>query len=87
MTLLGRLAVDKQHQKNRLGEHLLIDALNRSLCNSHTIGSMAVIVQAINDEAIQFYKRYDFKVFADRADLLYIPMLLSKKRLKNNFSV
>ena len=41
-TLLGRLAVDKDHQGKGLGEFLLMDALHRSLDQADVIGSAAV---------------------------------------------
>ena len=59
-TLLGRLAVDVQHQGKNLGEILLYDALKRSFDLSQKIGSMAVAVDAINDKAVLFYKKYGF---------------------------
>lgn len=53
-TLLGRLAVDKKYQGKKLGETLLMDALYRSLKNE--IASMAVVVDAKNEQACSFYE-------------------------------
>lgn len=59
--LLGRLAIDKSEFGNGYGKLLLIDSLQRSLkVAQHHIGSVAVIVDPIDDEAIAFYSKYGF---------------------------
>ena len=60
VTLLGRLARDKNSKGERLGETLLLDALKRSYDTSITIGSMAVIVDPIDEDAKNFYLKYGF---------------------------
>lgn len=60
VTLLGRLAVDMQFKKQGLGEALLLDALQRSYDNSSVIGSIAVIVDPLDESAVNFYQRYGF---------------------------
>jgi GNAT superfamily N-acetyltransferase len=59
-TLLGRLAIDKKFQGKGLGKILLIDALKRSYELSKEIGSFAVVVDPIDEEAELFYAKYDF---------------------------
>lgn len=59
-TLLGRLAIDNKHQGKGIGKILLIDALKRSYEISQEIGSFAVVVDPIDEEAESFYKKYDF---------------------------
>lgn len=59
-TLLGRLAIDKKHQGRGIGKILLIDALKRSYAISKEIGSFAIVVDPIDDEARNFYRKYDF---------------------------
>ena len=61
VTLLGRLAVDKSWHGQRLGELLLIDALKRSYDTAiSSIGSMAVVVDPIDESARNFYLKYGF---------------------------
>lgn len=69
--LIGRLAVDKARQGNKIGEHLLMDALRRVLTSE--IAAFAVIVDAKNDKAINFYKNYGFIQFVDNPSKLFLP--------------
>lgn len=78
-TLLGRLAVDKNHRGKGLGEYLLMDALHRSLKQVDMIGSVAVVVEAKDEDAVQFYKSYEFMPYADRPDRLFLPMKTIRK--------
>lgn len=74
VTLLGRLAVDIRHRGGGLGKGLLMDALYRSWQASRQIGSMAVIVDAIDQKAREFYEAFDFVAFPDEERRLYLPM-------------
>ncbi len=71
-TLLGRLAVDQNHRQKRLGEALLMDALYRSLQNE--IATIAVVVDAKDDDARSFYEHYDFICFPDFSHSLFLMM-------------
>ncbi len=73
-TLLGRLAVDRRLRGKGAGEHLLMDALRRALGASREVASVAVVVDAKDDNAATFYRRYDFIPFADPANRLFLPM-------------
>jgi len=71
--LLGRLAVDKGEQGKGIGQLLLLDALYRSYSLTSQIGSVAVVVDALNDSASAFYQHYGFIPFTD-TNRLFIPM-------------
>jgi predicted GNAT family N-acyltransferase len=74
-TLLGRLAVDNKFKGQKIGALLLIDALKKCYESSLTsIGSMCVIVDPIDDNAIQFYKKFGFVLLPDSGKM-FIPML------------
>lgn len=73
-TLLSYIGVDKRYQERRLGECLLIDALVRSLNASKEISSSAVIVDAIDNDAVKFYGLYGFRQFPEQATRIFIPM-------------
>jgi hypothetical protein len=71
--LLGRLARDKNQDGKRLGEKLLFDALKRCYDASSAIGSMAVVVDPIDQEAQGFYLKYGFILLPDSHKML-LPM-------------
>ena len=73
-TLLGRLAVHRQLQGRGAGEHLLMDALHRSWQASRQVASVAVVVDAKDSRAVEFYKRYEFIPFNDLPTKLFLPM-------------
>jgi GNAT superfamily N-acetyltransferase len=63
--LLARLAVDQNVQGQRLGEALLIDALDRCSSMADSLGVHAVEVVAIDDDAKRFYEKYGFVSLLD----------------------
>jgi ribosomal protein S18 acetylase RimI-like enzyme len=71
---LGRLAVDHRFQRKRLGELLLLDALRRCLEISREIGVFAVEVVAVDEPAVNFYRKYGFVALKDNPLHLYIAM-------------
>ena len=73
-TLLGRLAVDRNHQGRKLGAFLLVDALQRSLAQSDEIGSIAVIVDAIDGRARAFHEHFQLIAFPGQPRRLFLPM-------------
>tara|TARA_R110001606_G_scaffold399292_1_gene583836 strand:- start:32584 stop:33093 length:510 start_codon:yes stop_codon:yes gene_type:complete len=73
-TLLGRLAVDKKMAGRGFGELLLVDALKKSFeTASSSIGSLAVIVDPIDDNAVHFYQKYGFILLPDSGKM-FLPM-------------
>lgn len=72
--LLGRLAVDDGMKGKGLGTYLLMDALNRILLATRTLAVHALIVDAKDDAAAAFYRKYGFVSFADSDRRLFMPM-------------
>jgi predicted N-acetyltransferase YhbS len=72
--LLGRLAVDTNHQGRGIGKGMLKDALLRATEVSRLIGARAVMVHAIDDEAVQFYLATGFIRSPDLPQKLYLPL-------------
>ena len=65
-TLLGRLAIDDSAKGKGFGKLILMDALKKSFDTSiNSIGSMAVIVDPIDEDAVRFYKKYGFILLPD----------------------
>ena len=71
---LGRLAVAKAHQGEKLGEHLLMDALLRIFETSKVLGINAVVVDAKDDLAASFYRKYGFESLTDTPLTLVLPV-------------
>jgi ribosomal protein S18 acetylase RimI-like enzyme len=71
-TLLGRLAVDQNYQHQGLGTFLLFDALEKS--KNSEVASMAVVVDAKNEQAKAFYEYHQFIPFPSQPLKLYLPM-------------
>ena len=78
-TLLGRLAINHSFKKQGLGELILMDALKRSYNTSlSSIGSMAVIVDPIDEDAVKFYKKYGFIQLTDSGKMFISIDTVSK---------
>lgn len=73
-TLLGRLAVSTAFRGQGLGKRLLMDALHRSLESSKQAASAAVVVDAKDDQATKFYKKYGFIELPKVDGRLFMPM-------------
>jgi GNAT superfamily N-acetyltransferase len=73
-TLIGRLAVDSGHQGKGYGGYLLLDAMRKVLEASTKVASVALIVDAIDREAVSFYIRHGFIEFPNDPLKLYISM-------------
>jgi GNAT superfamily N-acetyltransferase len=61
VVLLARLAVDESEKGVGLGRALLKDALVRSASAADIIAVRALLVHALNEEARQFYMRFDLE--------------------------
>ncbi len=72
--LLGRLAVDEGMKGKGLGAFLLMDALNRLLLATQTLAIHAIVVDAKDDAAAAFYRKYGFIAFAGEGRRLFLPM-------------
>ena len=60
LLLIGRLAVDAAWRGRGLGSALLTDALRRCFAASEIAGVRGVVAHAIDEAAVEFYKRHGF---------------------------
>lgn len=74
LILLGRLAVDENHQGKGIGAAILRDALQRVAQVSQIVGARAVIVHAIDQNAMAFYVKYGFIQFPAGSQTLFLPV-------------
>ena len=70
---LGRLAVDKQYQDKGLGELLLVDVLTRMQRIHTEAGGIGLFVDAIDERAAGYYRRFGFDASPDNPLLLFLP--------------
>ena len=75
VSVIGRLAVDRDHAGKGLGADMLSDALRRIALASRSIGIGAVVVQAKDDAAKRFYLRCaEFMEYPADSRTLFLPI-------------
>ena len=75
VSVIGRLAVDREYARHGLGADLLADALRRIALASQSIGIGAVLVHAKNEAARRFYlKCAEFIEHPAESRILYLPI-------------
>jgi GNAT superfamily N-acetyltransferase len=83
VALIGRPAVDERARGRRLGEALLIDALQRVIAAAELIACLGVIVDAKDEDAERFYDRYDFVTLEGSAwpRRMFLPIQTAREAL------
>lgn len=72
--MLARLAVDQSRHGEKLGQHMLIDAIRRTALVSQQIGVHAIVVDAKDEKAKSFYERFGFTAIVENPLELYLPL-------------
>jgi len=80
---LVRLAVSRESQGQGLGELLLMDSLWRTLQVSEQVGFVAMLVDAKDEPARNFYLHYEFETLPDRPMTLWLPITAIKELFHN----
>jgi ribosomal protein S18 acetylase RimI-like enzyme len=70
--LIGRLAVDRRFRSQGLGGALIIDAVSRPSVADAAIH--ALLVDAKDEQAADFYEHLGFRRFGDRPMSLFLPI-------------
>jgi ribosomal protein S18 acetylase RimI-like enzyme len=78
--LIGRLAVDHRYQKRSLGAALLFDAIKRAADAAPAV--FGLVVEAKDDNAADFYRRFDFRSHDRMPRRLFLPMATAAALLK-----
>jgi len=76
---IGRLAVGFHFQRRGLGELMLMDAVHRTARDD--TAAFALLVDAKNDPAAAFYRRYGFRPVAGRPRTLFLPLATARQTL------
>jgi len=75
VSVIGRLAVSRDHAGKGLGADILSDALRRIAIASRSIGVAAVLVHAKDDAARRFYMRCaEFIEYPEDSRTLFLPV-------------
>lgn len=74
VVLLGRLALDQGYQGRGLGARLMTSVWLRTRAAAESIAAMALVVDAIDEEAAAFYRKWGFLPFPDQPNRLTMPM-------------
>ena len=77
--LIGRLARDLRARGRGVGELLLADAIKRVLGVDRSVAVWAILVDAKNEGASDFYKRFGFVPFPSRPGRLFLPTATARK--------
>jgi len=81
--VLGRLAVDRRHAGKGLGPSLLREAMQRTVQASQIAGLRALIVHALDDDAVGFYAKYGFQVFPAGTRTMFLPIETLRQALES----
>jgi GNAT superfamily N-acetyltransferase len=79
--LLARLALTKNLQGQGLGAELLVDALGRIVDAATRSGGRLIVVDAIDAEAVNFYRHHDFKPVDGVSNRLYMKVSSARHAL------
>jgi ribosomal protein S18 acetylase RimI-like enzyme len=73
---LARLAVDKQWQRQGIGEILMVEAMQRALLVADTAGGIGLFVDAKDKSAQSYYTRYGFITLEDNPLAMFLSLSL-----------
>jgi GNAT superfamily N-acetyltransferase len=80
-TLIGRLAVDRRFQRQRVGSRLVAHALRLAL-EENPAASIAVVVDAIDEAAVTFYKALGFILLPEPGRRMFLLRESLRRHLK-----
>lgn len=80
--LIGRLAVDKRFRGQRLGEALLLDAVDRVLDADPAV--FALVVDAKDEAAASFYRRFEFRALSANPMSFFLPVAALETRRRQD---
>jgi GNAT superfamily N-acetyltransferase len=82
--LIARLAVDHRYQGQRIGSRLLGEALRLAVAASDTAAARLVVVDAIDDRAVAFYRRWGFIDVPENPHRLFRQIVDIRRSLESN---
>lgn len=80
--LIGRLAIDKHHQRKGYGAFLLMDAITKIIVSGVDVPHPVIIVDAKDEQAKAFYLTFGFEEIAPSGSRLYMPTQYAREMLE-----
>ncbi|MFN7904465.1 MAG: GNAT family N-acetyltransferase [Pseudobdellovibrionaceae bacterium] len=77
---MGRLVLDNTTKGQGLGKLLMVDALKRVQTASELIGVFALLVDAKDNSAKNFYLKYGFTPLIDEPMAVFLPLTKIPKK-------
>jgi GNAT superfamily N-acetyltransferase len=74
VVLLAQFGVDQRHQGRGHGKRLLYHALYQAMNAAEHVGCLAVVLDAVDEPAREFYLARGFQELADDPHHLWLPM-------------
>ncbi|HYW52884.1 MAG TPA: GNAT family N-acetyltransferase, partial [Dongiaceae bacterium] len=78
-SLVARLAVSESAKGRGIGSLMLMDAMARCARAAGEIGSVAIVVDALDEGVIPFYEKVGFTPFEPGSLKMFIPMTTVRK--------
>lgn len=72
--LLGRLAMDQTLRSRGYGGALLVEAVRRVVATAEHIGIAGMFVDAKDDHAVAFYRKFGFVPLSSNSHRLFLPL-------------
>jgi GNAT superfamily N-acetyltransferase len=80
--LIGRLARDERVRGKGVGELLLADAIQRILGAGRSVAVFAIVVDAKDDRAVDFYQAFGFRAFPLQPRRLFLLTATAEAALR-----
>ncbi|MCR5874398.1 GNAT family N-acetyltransferase [Phenylobacterium sp. J426] len=79
---LGMFGVDRRLKKKGIGKRMMRDAFRRVETIATNAGTYALTLDAVDEEAAEYYEKFDFQRFApgERKMFLELPTILASNR-------
>lgn len=72
--IVGRIGVSATFQGQGLGQDLLQDAVKRVLQAADIIGVRAIVIHALNDRVMRFYREHGFEESPIDSRTMFLPL-------------
>lgn len=82
--LIGRLARDERVRGNGIGKLLIADALRRILGAAQSLAVFAIVVDAKDEKATAFYRKFGFRNFPSDPRRLFLLASSAKSALQKS---